>query len=457
MVKKISTWLRKILRSDRIIPAPILWFNIFLFSVLLIYSVYRDIQLEKQYPGDLRNRQVGARLIKDGKLPYFYKWKQGDDIRYYDPNNADSFKVSIITATPFFHRILEPVCNLPFSVFSKLWLLLQYICLFIILLTIVLLCKTTFNKLIVLNIGIAFTYTEAWIMNARYGQIYLLFAAIFSIIAYLLIKYKQVVPLLLAGLLIASFILMRPIAVVMMIPFLLFFKKNVRLLLFTALFGLAYGIFIMAYPFEKSLWKDYSDGLAEQVKIHQNQNPSLQKNDKIIPLHNLEGFNMDKANMLSLNNYQANKSENGNVFHLYYLYKGRFMPLYILNSLWGITMLICCIYYYMVSRRYPFNIEAALIFGYTLYMLTEIFSPIHRHQYNTVQWLPALILTFTFMRSFNNTAFWLMMAGLILNISNTHLLPMRHTIGEFLILFGLLLAVYKQTAILNVRQNNSVE
>jgi len=35
------------------------------------WCIYRDIQIEKQYTGDLRNRIVGARLQIDGIPPYF--------------------------------------------------------------------------------------------------------------------------------------------------------------------------------------------------------------------------------------------------------------------------------------------------------------------------------------------------------------------------------------------------
>ena len=58
--------------------------NLIVLAVLLTHSIYRDIQLEKQYPSDLRNRVVGARLQKDGKDPYFYKWKKEDGFRYID-------------------------------------------------------------------------------------------------------------------------------------------------------------------------------------------------------------------------------------------------------------------------------------------------------------------------------------------------------------------------------------
>ena len=47
-------------------------------------ALYRDLTIGPVYTIDLRNRVVGARLMHDGISPYYYKWKTGDPIRYYD-------------------------------------------------------------------------------------------------------------------------------------------------------------------------------------------------------------------------------------------------------------------------------------------------------------------------------------------------------------------------------------
>jgi len=416
-----------------------------LAAVLLAYAVYRDIQFEKQYPADLRNRQVGARLIEDGKLPYFYKWKHGETGRYYDPNNADSLKVAIITATPMFHRLLVPVCDMPFSSLSKFWIAAQYACFIIIVLAAVGLCNSTFSRLVVLDVAILFLFTEAWMMHVKAGQVYIVNAALFAIIAWLLLAGKKRWMMIAAGAFITILILTRPIAIVLLIPFLLFYRQNKKLLLFTALSCVLYGIFYLANPFERALWKDYAASLAEQVKLHQNMGPTLQHNDTL-PLTALEGYNRTES--LKLAATIPNKSENGNIFHLYHIYLHRVMPLYVLNGLWVVAMALCCFYYYRKAKRLPFNIAAAIIFGLTLYMLTEIFSPIYRHQYTTVQWLPLALTALACMRNYLNIAALLIIAGVLLNITNTHLLPMRHTIGEFLLLFGLLAAVYRARTLL---------
>src|SRR5579863_4030213 len=80
---------------------------------LLAFALYRDSLCPRGLSEDLRNRIVGARIIRDGQSPYFYKWRPADGIRYYDHQNFDSNKVSNITATPFFHQLITPMAEMP--------------------------------------------------------------------------------------------------------------------------------------------------------------------------------------------------------------------------------------------------------------------------------------------------------------------------------------------------------
>ena len=333
----------------------------------------------------------------------------------------------------------------PFSQFSKFWLVLQYVCFVVIVLVALALCNTTLTRLIVLDTAILFLYTEAWMMHIRTGQVYIIIAALFGVIAHLLIKPKSTWAAIFAAACITLLIFTRPIAIVLLTPFLIYYRQYKKLIIYTLACSSLYIVFYLVNPFEMALWKDYAAGLAEQVKIHQQTGAALQHNDTL-KITMLEGYDLGKG--LKLSAATPNKSENGNIFHIYYIYLHRHIPLYVLNGLWVIVMLLCCIFYYRKVKPASINTEAAIIFGLTLYMLTEIFSPVHRHQYNTVQWLPIILIAFACMRNYRNLATLFIAIGIILNISNTHLLPMRHTIGEFLLLAGLLVAVYRQKDLL---------
>src|SRR5882757_5689558 len=101
------------------------------FTIILAWAVYRDIQFEQQYTGDLRNRVVGARMAMYHLSPYFFTWKNTDPMRYYDPENrrdsANPSQVSNITASPFFLQLMTPIANLPERTISRIWLLIEYL------------------------------------------------------------------------------------------------------------------------------------------------------------------------------------------------------------------------------------------------------------------------------------------------------------------------------------------
>ena len=166
---------------------------------LLAHSIYRDVQLEKQYPGDLRNRVVGARLQKDGILPYFYHWNldtiAGRQIsRYMDPGNFVLQKgpPSNITASPFFHEMLLPICDLPQRTISRIWMWLEYFFLAGIIGMACGLTPDNRKRLLLVNVGILFTATEAWKTLITAGQLYFFIAFLMSCIITGLIHKKKI-------------------------------------------------------------------------------------------------------------------------------------------------------------------------------------------------------------------------------------------------------------------------
>src|SRR5688500_1745611 len=102
-----------------------------LFGVLLLsvfgWCLHRDIQIEKQRTVDLPNRVVGARMVKDGKSPYFYHWKPADGLRYFGAGPISFGRASNVTASPFFHHLLAPIADLPERTISRIWLMISYL------------------------------------------------------------------------------------------------------------------------------------------------------------------------------------------------------------------------------------------------------------------------------------------------------------------------------------------
>lgn len=413
--------------------------NLLALAAILINSISRDIQLEKQYPGDLRNRVVGARLQKDGKSPYFYKWKTGDDYRYLDIQNNDSLKVSNISASPFFHDLLMPVCELSQRTISKIWMWLQYIFLVIIVIIFSTLTKNIISRWFVINVPVVFTLSDAWKSMIANGQIYFLNALLITGIIAGLLKPKKITNIWIAALSAVTFVLVRPIAILIFIPFLLTYKRTREFLIASGSIFLFYTLLLFANPKQLNFWKDYYYALQEQVKLHQDASPTLQQNEKLPVLDKLEGFDFNEVN----ENYKLHPinihSENGNFFVLvekitHFKISSNALMIILASAIVSLSIL-----FLFLRTRIHFETWQIILFSSLLYMLAEMMSPIHRHQYNTVQWLPILLLVFVFIEKIPPGLILLVLLGYILNVTYFEFIPLRHTIGECIWLISLFL------------------
>jgi hypothetical protein len=444
-----------------------LFANALILLSLLVHSVYRDIILEKQFPTDLRNRVVGARLQKDGMLPYHYHWRPADGLRFYNPDedawltnsrttadrNTTDSDINKITATPFFHELLFPICDLPQRSISRIWLWTQYLMLAAM---IGMTCSLTGNRSrqwLILNIGILFTTTEAWKYSIGAGQLYFFESYLVCCILVALLKNRKYT-MILAGIFAVVLVLTRPFAIVLFIPFLFYFKRYLSFLV-TSFAGLAtYLLFAIFSPGENALYKDYFSAMKAQVRMHQAATGTL-------PVHaapveyftKVEGFDLDEVNRIYREHPIQVYTENGNVFVLYYKIFHKKIPSETLYLTLIATLTLLTILFYFRKKHSPPNLSELLLFGFTLYMIVELFSPVYRRQYNTVQWFPLVLLALLLLPERKNILFALFMAGLGLNIFNFSWLSMRHTLGEYIWLIALLLLIFfpqKKSAQMNV-------
>jgi len=108
-----------------------------------------------------------------------------------------------------------------------------------------------------------------------------------------------------------------------------------------------------------------------------------------------------------------------------------------------VTGILSAIVYVKLQRKHLQD-DALVLFGLTLYMIAELFMPVYRHQYNTVQWLPLILLAVSICLRLLSVEIVLVFSGILLNISNSSMIPLRHTVGEYLILAGLLFLAFHQ-------------
>ena len=430
--------------ADRALSNKFILLAGILMAALLAHSIYRDLILEKEYPGDLRNRVVGARLQKDGKLPYTFSNDTTGGIRYFDPCNqkVGGPGANNITASPFFHELLYPICDLPQRTLSRLWLLLQYIFLISMIGMSVTLTRGRQKQLIIICTGILFTATEAWIDLIANGQLYFFEAFLMSSIFFLVMTNRKY-DFVFVGILSAMFVLVRPIGIVIFLP-IVFYYRNYTVLLVTAFSGLLlYGLFVVISPSEKALYKNYITGMKLQIQLHQNFAPSKYIRPHIPEIMNIEGFDMNQVSEFTKAHPIKSYSESGNIFVLYWLLTNHTLSVKMLAAS-SMIVIVLLSFFFVYQIGSPAGPPGHLIlFCFTLYMIAELFNPIHRHQYNTVQWFPMVLLALVLLDNRKNICFFLLVAGLLLNISNAGWLPLRHTIGEFCWLAALLILCFQ--------------
>jgi hypothetical protein len=413
--------------------------GILLFAFCL--ALNRDLLLEQTGTVDLRNRVVGARLQMDGKTPYTYKWAEGDSLRYYDQLNMGT-GVSISTASPFFHTLLYPIANLPQRTISYIWFFVEYALLFISGLLALRLAKSDHQKIAVAITLALFLFTEAWKNHIVTGQLYLFIPCLAMTFYYFIRKRDNYVAAFLAGLFAIVLVMIRPNTVVFFIPFLFLISDYTRKYLLVLLIPV---IMLPACYFSfknnRNYLTSYTYAVQESIKGHQSYfypgkpHPPI----KMVYLPEWEGWN--KAAIDSLNKVLKpyKYSDHGNVFVVYMAITKKHMPISVMNLLSALFILVFAgICFRLRKTQKHIELPNIAIFGFCLYMISDLFSPVWRHQYYTTQWLFPLLLAAAVYQKANKRVYVLLLAGLVLNIVNSSYMKMEHTIGEYLMLFTLI-------------------
>lgn len=416
-----------------------IWLSFLIAGILLVVAFIRDLHYEKLYPDDLRNRVVGARLMADGKSPYFYKWKPEDGMRYYDPANFNTNIISNTTASPFLHSLVMPFANFSQRTISFLWLLGQYVILIGMGLMAYRYARGAGRHASLLLTAV-FPYTDGWIRHVLTGQFYLLIPFLLFITYILLAGRQKNWQLVIAALCAVMVVLIRPFAALSFIPFLFILPVTKKFIVYSAAISAAYMLFVIASPHQMQVYKDYNQFIKYAVSEHQ-EKPLPTRT--VIPnpgFRYLEGFDIDSIRLYKMKHPVKSFSENGNFFVLYRKVVGRQIPgQWLLAGSLLCTFAILLFFYFGTAGRR--SLEQCMIIGFVIYMVLEMFLPMHRHQYNTVQFLFPILLTAMHIRNIKLLPAILISAGLLLNMLKWQIIPMKNTVGEILMLAGFLLAI----------------
>ncbi len=420
-------------------------FILLLWAIVLAGSFYRDtIMINQDGFGDLRNRVVGARLIKDGKSPYWYKWQSKDSTRYYDRWNISPYKVSNITATPFFHHLLAPIADTDQKQLSHDWLIIEYLVYLLIIFAATMLpgIKTE-QRFLLLIPALFFPLAVPWLAHVCVGQNYI-FIPLLLIVFFLVFQRQQknFVEGFCCGTIAIVAVLIRPTLVLFFIPFLFYFIAiNKRFIT-----GAAIPLFILLVWFaadkkEQLYWIDYKDSISEQIKYHQDVSmiPAEIEQPKYTEV---EGVSIKKSE--EFRNVMKERGiflqfQSASIYKLVSQIFHKTIPLVWLNII-AVCFCILVIIVYSIRQQQQLqpDIVRDALAGFCLYFISDILSPIDRGEYGAVVWLFPMLLLASVYKPALKYSYLLFLFGFILNIFYFKINKIQYAIGEY-IMFGALL------------------
>jgi hypothetical protein len=195
---------------------------------------------------------------------------------------------------------------------------------------------------------------------------------------------------------------------------------------------------ILLSPHERGLWRDYANMVNEQVKVHQDLPHPIQYNEPDPHFPVWEGYDISGRDSATRAEPTKIYSENGNVFVLFRNIFHHQLPVAVLEMISIAVILLLTVVYALQKPWLKPDMTRAAIFGFCIYMVSDLCSPIYRHQYYTVQWLMPLLLAAAIYRRQDNISYMLLLAALLLSSIHLSFIKMENTIGEYLFMLVLL-------------------
>lgn len=411
---------------------------IVIVTLFLLKMCWYSQRAVPYYEADIRNKVVGARLQMDGYSPYFYHWKRGDSIRYYDCN-AQDFEPSMCTSSPFQSMLYYPIANLPQATINGIWNIVLNVIFIAIILLILSFTKKRGQVILVLLSGLLFYYSQGWKMNLKNGQNYILIPFGVLLFLYFINKANTVLNGFICGITASAIILFKPVIILIFLPLILlagrYKKKYIGALLSGALAVL---IFTFYQPHAMSLWKDYFKSINTHVKIWQEPHEKLFEKPPL--LDQWEGINVATTKKKDLKS-PLNLDNESSSFFLFYNSQSRSRaPLWLLYFLFVMGSIVLCILFYLrIVMKKKQTILNLVLLGFCLYFTSEFFSPIGRSIYYSIQWIFPALMVLAFYSRKNSYSLLLITAGLLLNVIAIWQIKYEHTLGEILLFAGVYL------------------
>lgn len=429
----------------KILPSHISLSNIYrllflLAGIIILVSVaINDFKNTKNKYWDLEFRRAGARLLEKGYNPYFLANKADslnnlDSIPCCDLPSNQPLAATSSTAPPLVHMFLIPISFMSLEAAGMIWTCVQYIIMFLLTIIAVKRCTNIHQAAVIITCSLLFLLTPAWSHHTAAGQIYIVIPFLCLLFLHTFCKVQFIWQAIIAGTIATITVLIRPNTIVFFPLFLLLQKKwapKNLIAFYSAVLIICLAVF--APPSQISLWKSYQQNVSAQILYHQGLTDKQIEAEKKRSLQKPTTPKQSQA-------VKKEDCENANFFVIYDKLFGHKIPLNILHILNILSVFSIGLLYYLYHRKEnSFTIENISFASYAIYMITDLFSPIYRHQYYTIQWLFPLFLAGGLYNKISKPVLVMLVSGMILNVTTLRFIPIRHSIGEYLFLAAFLL------------------
>lgn len=202
--------LQNLLRRREVIALAVL---------LVLFCLHTDWNLSRRNGGiDLRNRVVGARLLLEGRDPYFFRWSGKEKEELIDPWVGPRQLANRCTVTPPMLALYAPFSSLRYRTQQKIWFFIETGLAFVLLGLIVHQTPPARRATVLFVFLLVFVFSECWRMHIERGQIYVLYAGLAAFSAWLALRYQQHF---LAGMVLGLLTVLRPVFIFTCLPFFL--------------------------------------------------------------------------------------------------------------------------------------------------------------------------------------------------------------------------------------------
>jgi Glycosyltransferase family 87 len=328
---------------------------------------------------------VGSRLLEHKKTesPYYYKWKKEDGDKYLDLYDSPFDKVNRNTVTPFVLQLLYPINDFQFTNISTGWFIAELAALIILVLLVLFYESDRYKRLWILLIALVFIgCSQAYTFHLISGQVYI-FHGLLLMLIYLWYDKTSLASNVMTAALLALLVLIRPIAVVFLLPFIIQ-KKWVQ----TGCFIFFIGAYIMSQYFANGfdLWWGYFKAVNEGAESYFSQlvPPSY---EELNYASAIEGSSIIKT---SLYWHISEDSSLRGLFFRFLKIKLHSKELMIITGI-----LAAFILFWFRKRIMKCGPQILFVLAFVIYMIAEFCLPAIRNSYNYVQWIFPLMIIFS--------------------------------------------------------------